>query len=245
MRADAVRARLPLWCATALAIAGCAGVREDRPTPDRLLAHFEAVAFSDQHDPKRELGRVRKWMGPIRIALHGGQAPRFRAVIRGYAAELAALARLRIEVLEQPDAGANFAIRFVPWDDMEKEARAFAPRPDWLGSIVDGAACLFIYRRNDRFEIVRALVLVSARETDDHKARCLLEEMTQALGLPNDSDRLQPSIFNSFDRLTALAPADRMLVRTLYDARIAPGMPRAEALALARVIVGEMLAGVH
>jgi len=44
--------------------------------------------------------------------------------------------------------------------------------------------------RNDLFEIVHALVLVSTRETDDHKARCLLEEMTQALGLPNDSDEL-------------------------------------------------------
>lgn len=244
MRAEAILARLPIWCMSALAIAGCAGaMREDRLTADRLIAHFEAVVLSDQYEPTRDLGRVRKWTGPIRIALRGGEVPRFRAIVRGYAAELAALTRLRIEVLEQPEAGANFEIRFASWDDMEKEARAFAPQPDWLGTIVDGAACLFIYRRNDRFEVVRALVLVSTREADDHKARCLLEEMTQALGLPSDSDVVQPSIFNAFDRLSALSPADRILVRTLYDPRILPGMPRADALAAARAIIGEMRAG--
>jgi DUF2927 family protein len=225
------------------ALAGCAGTaaRDAPPDAGLLVSHFEAVAFTDQYDPGRDVGRVRKWTGPIRIALHGAEAPRFGAVIRRYAAELAGLTRLSIDVLAAPDSRANFDIRFVAWDDMEKEAQAFAPRPDWLGIIVDGAACLFIIRRNDRYEIVRALVLVSTREADDDKARCLLEEMTQALGLPNDSDRLQPSIFNSFDRLAALTPADRIMLRTLYDPRMVPGQPREEALGLARRIIGELL----
>ena len=233
---------LRVLCCSALA--GCAGTdagRDAMPDAGLLLSHFEAVAFTDQYDPKRDVGRVRKWTGPIRIALHGAEAPRFGAVIRRYAVELAGLTQLSIDVLAAPDARANFDIRFVAWDDMEKEAQAFAPRPDWLGIIVEGAACLFIIRRNDRYEIVRALVLVSTREADDDKARCLLEEMTQALGLPNDSDRLQPSIFNSFDRLSALTPADRIMIRILYDPRLVPGQRREEAIAHARKIIGELL----
>lgn len=234
----------PALCCCVLA--GCAGTGAARDAPltaDRLLAHFEAVAFGDQYDPRRDIGRVRKWAGPIRIALHGDEAPRFGAAIRRYAAELSHLIGLSIHVLEALDPRANFEIRFVGWDQMEKEAQAFAPRPEWLGTIIEGAACLFIIRRNDRYEIVRAVVLVSTRETDDHKARCLLEEMTQALGLPNDSDRIEPSIFNSFDRLSALTRADRMMLRILYDARMVPGQRRDEAMALARVIAGVLING--
>jgi len=243
---DARPRRFPRLCglAVALAAAGCAGAgREQALTADRVLAHFAPVVFSDQYEPQREIGRLRKWTEPIRIALHGDEAPRFAAVIRRHAAALSPLIGLPIEVLGAPQERANFEIRFVPWDDMEKEARAFAPRPEWLGDIVEGAAGMFVFRRNERYEIVRALVLVSTRESAAHKESCLLEEMTQALGLPNDSDLLQPSIFNSFDRLTALTPADRILVQALYDPRMTPGLPRPQALALTRTIIGELLAG--
>ncbi len=205
----------------------------------QLLAHFDRVVFNDQFDPKREVGLVRKWVQPIHIALSGDEAPGFRAAVAGHAATLAALTRLPIALAAPGGASANFEIKFVHWDDMEKAAKEFAPRPDWLDIIIMHTACLFIYHRNDRFEITRALVLVSTRETAAVKQRCLLEEMTQALGLPNDSDLVRPSIFNTDDKLDILATVDRIMVRTLYDPRIAPGLPRARALELARAIMAE------
>ena len=58
----------------ALALSACAATHADDGRPiaeDRLLAHFEAVAFGDQYDPKHDITRLRRWNGPVRIALQG------------------------------------------------------------------------------------------------------------------------------------------------------------------------------
>ena len=44
------------------------------------------------------------------------------------------------------------------------------------------------------------------------------------LGLPNDSERLRPSIFNETSMLTELSALDRILIRTVYDPRMTTGM---------------------
>ena len=69
---------------------------------------------------------------------------------------------------------------------------------------------------------------------------CVVEELTQVLGLPNDSNAVQPSIFNDQSRFFELTEHDRLLVRILYDNRITPGMPRREALRLGREILNEI-----
>lgn len=70
--------------------------------------------------------------------------------------------------------------------------------------------------------IAQAIVLVSTDEPYDDNGACLLEEMTQALGLPNDSELVRPSIFNERDVLNRLSLNDQILVRTLYDWRMGP-----------------------
>lgn len=93
--------------------------------------------------------------------------------------------------------------------------------------------------------IAQAIVLVSTDEPYDDNAACLLEEMTQALGLPNDSELVRPSIFNEWDFLQRLPLNDRILVRTLYDERISPGMPREAAVSAVRAIIAELIARVR
>ena len=56
------------------------------------------------------------------------------------------------------------------------------------------------------------------------RRHCILEEITQALGLMNDSTYFQPSIFNDHSRQQKLSPWDELVVRAHYDRRIRPGM---------------------
>ncbi len=91
----------------------------------------------------------------------------------------------------------------------------------------------------------QAIVLVSTDEPYDDNGACLLEEMTQALGLPNDSELVRPSIFNERDVLNRLSLNDQIQVRTLYDWRMWPGMPREGALTVARTIIAELSARVR
>ena len=66
------------------------------------------------------------------------------------------------------------------------------------------------------------------------------EEITQILGLPNDSDEVYPSVFNDHSIDIELSAQDILLVKLLFDPRLRPGMPRADALANVRMILGEM-----
>jgi hypothetical protein len=64
--------------------------------------------------------------------------------------------------------------------------------------------------------------------------------MTQSLGLPNDSNEISPSIFHDASRRTELTRTDLIIVKALYDPRLAPGMPKAEAMAKVRAVIAEL-----
>ncbi|NJO03603.1 MAG: DUF2927 domain-containing protein [Bacteroidia bacterium] len=63
----------------------------------------------------------------------------------------------------------------------------------------------------------------------DYLKHLLREELTQALGLMNDSMKYRDSIFyQNFTRTNAYTEMDRELIRLLYLVQIRPGMNAAE-----------------
>lgn len=63
---------------------------------------------------------------------------------------------------------------------------------------------------------------------------CLVQEVTQVLGLMNDLETGVDSVFSDSGRQVALTARDRLMLRLLYDPRLRPGMPWAEAEPLLR-----------
>ena len=210
-------------------------------TIEKLLANFEQVIFVDEYDDGRKYNYIRKWVVPIRIVLFGDKATYYRATVEDYSNILSSLTGLSIEVLDRDQQKFNFEIHFVLWDDIEKLAEPHSPNPEWLETIIEDSSCLFIYHRNKTFAIKRAFVFVSIDESVKDIKSCLLEEMTQALGFPNDSEIIQPSIFNQWDHLQHLTMNDQILVRTLYDKRLKAGMQKGIALQYARNILDELI----
>ena len=70
---------------------------------------------------------------------------------------------------------------------------------------------------------------------------CLLEELTQSLGLPNDSIKMRPSIFSDKDRLFEYSPVDKALIRVLYDKRMKMGVSRQAGLKMAEQIFTDIV----
>ena len=69
---------------------------------------------------------------------------------------------------------------------------------------------------------------------------CLVQEVTQVLGLMNDLDPGADSVFSDSGRQVALTAQDRLMLRLLYDRRLRPGMSWAEAQPLARQVLREL-----
>ncbi|CAC9452873.1 Tellurite resistance protein (telA) [Bathymodiolus heckerae thiotrophic gill symbiont] len=80
--------------------------------------------------------------------------------------------------------------------------------------------------RHRRYELVKATVIIPV----DHAMRygllpaCIVEELTQAMGLPNDSDWVNPSVANDKSVLDLLTGLDYLMLKVLYDKRLAIGM---------------------
>ncbi len=72
---------------------------------------------------------------------------------------------------------------------------------------------------------------------------CLIEEMAQLMGLPNDSDIVSGSLFRktTVAKTSWLTWHDAIMLRTLYDERLKPGMHQTEAMPIVKVIIGELL----
>ncbi len=89
----------------------------------------------------------------------------------------------------------------------------------------------------------RAFAVIRAEHPDLLRLSCLHEEMAQGLGLPNDSPRARPSIFNDDEEFALLTDQDEMMLRILYSPELRPGMSAAEARPIVESLARRMTGG--
>jgi len=108
------------------------------------------------------------------------------------------------------------------------------------------SVCLGRFSTQADGTIKKAVVIIPVdRARDQAKlVDCIVEELTQVLGLPNDSEKVYPSIFNdrSVDHL--LTGLDYTLLKILYDPRLRTGMNKTEAMPVVEdIVAGFILRG--
>ncbi|MCX7286663.1 MAG: DUF2927 domain-containing protein [Rhodobacterales bacterium] len=235
----------------------------DIPFTDRILAeNFMRIALYDEY--RRGSGgfvreetesRLRRWEGPVRIGVRFGASVPLdrqatdRARIASFAARLSAVTGHPISI---DDANPNFLIQIVSEDERE----ALGPRirallPNLSPGDVAGITamprttyCLvYALSEGNSGAYTRAFAVIRAEHPDLLRLSCIHEELTQGLGLPNDSPRARPSIFNDDEEFALLTDQDELMLRMLYSPELRPGMSPAEALpiveSLARRLTGD------
>ncbi|MDX5401648.1 MAG: DUF2927 domain-containing protein [Rhodobacterales bacterium] len=237
----------------------------DTPFGARDLArNFEEIAFFDEYERGAGLrassGRpvpMRRWADPVRIKVEFGPsvAQNTRQTdlrsIRSYAARLARATRHPITL----DANRpNMTILIYSEDDnalLAQRARQIVP------GISGGALSVFrsLPRQIHCFVMAfsgggpdsnvyqQAIVVIRAEHPDLLRASCIHEEMAQGLGLANDTPRARPSIFNDDDEFALLTRHDELLLKMLYDPRLAPGMTLDQARPIITQMAEELLGG--
>ena len=96
---------------------------------------------------------------------------------------------------------------------------------------LNSAICTAGYQTNSKGEVIYAGIVIpvdQARQRGKLVA-CIVEEITQVLGLPNDSDKAYPSIFNDHTPEDLLSPLDVVLLKLLYEPELKAGMTKAQA----------------
>ncbi|MDA0703629.1 MAG: DUF2927 domain-containing protein [Proteobacteria bacterium] len=234
----------PILIGLALLLAACAP-KIDHLSNAQIVDHFETVAFGREFAVTSEY--LIKWTEPLRILLVGDDiADRHRARIETHLADLTAITGHPIGLTESADE-ANLLLvvtrrtRFVP---ILTEATGKKEVAERIVRSMTGNACIGSLSSAESGEIQAAVVLIPNDEYDDLLMRaCIVEELTQSLGLLNDSDELSPSIFNDTSRFIDLTEHDRLLLRILYAPELKPGMSPEAARAAAAVVLARLRPG--
>lgn len=234
----------------------------DSPVSARTLAdNFMRVALYDEY--RRGSGgfvreetesRLRRWEGPVRVGVRFGASvsPDRQATDRARIASFVArLAQITGHPIMMDDRNPNFFIHVVSEDEREALGPVInATLPGLTATDVSGITamprstyCLvYAMAAGNSHAYTRAFAVIRAEHPDLLRLSCLHEEMTQGLGLPNDSPRARPSIFNDDEEFALLTDQDELLLQMLYSPELRPGMTAAQARpiveSLARRLVG-------
>ncbi len=194
------------------------------PPLDVLVAQFERVAFSSEFGGSNRRGRVIKWARPLRVRISGWRSERSRPVVRDVLARLSALSGLQIDLLDPDEStAANLTILF-----RDK-------------GLPGQALCNTFIDEYPQFAIAKVRVVITSLNRQQRR-HCIVEELTQSLGLVNDSPLIFPSIFNDSSRQQELHPWDEIMVQTLYNPRLYPGITVKTARPIYRAILAELIA---
>lgn len=236
----------------------------DTPFTDTmLLRNFERIALAEEYErgaglrPSRgELGYIKKWTKPIRVAVEFGelvpldQRVQDRNMVVQYVNRLAGITGHPMSVTS---GDANFHVLFMSEDDKAQ----IAPRIRTLVPDVNPSA-LDIFKRLPRsihclvmafserpggYAYGDAIAVIRSEHPDLLRRSCVHEEIAQGLGLGNDSPNARPSIFNDDDEFALLTTHDEMLLRLLYDPAVRAGMDAEQVRPIVRARAATLLGG--
>lgn len=245
-----------LLAGAALAAEAKAPFTPDASTPSNrtIIEHFNIIAFGNEYTGAR-FSSVRKWRVSIVARIDGPAPDYFEDFVEQHLADLGKITGHPMALAYSPrilrekrvpkgltSKSFNMFLLYYPMDQLKIVVRKqLGNRMDQELSLLGSGAttCMArLFKKGD--EIRQAVVLFPAERQKDHMRACVVEELTQVLGLPNDSSSVKPSIFNDKSRYFELTDHDRLMLRMLYDSRITVGMPREKALIVGRKVLDEI-----
>jgi len=230
------------------------------PTVDELVEQFEQVVFGSEFADTKASTMVRKWVQPLRITIRafgekvikkedGNEERELKQTrvkrrhsdfIQDHLDTLVGLTGLKTEDIKQTAGNENFSINFVPPHQMANPHLAKVNQK-LLRKLASQGGCYFLSWADPKSGfILKATIVVNVKRVINRIKHCILEEMVQSMGFPNDVNSRWSSVFSNREKVTQLSRSDSILIKTLYDPRMKPGLPRADAVKLARIIIAEL-----
>ena len=211
-----------------------------------LLRNFDVIAFGNEYTGQK-YDHVRKWAKPMLMGIQGKDYPaHLETFIDDVAKDLSETTGHRIELyysFAKHKAGelaadfdrnkVNVILYYMDDEDLPGAlAKYWKDDEEKVRWMVRNSTCFANYFTK-KGEIVAAVIAFPSRHPVSYHRACAVEEITQLLGLPNDSHAGSPVIFIDSSRYFELTEHDRWLLRALYQPAIKPGMARNDALRLA------------
>lgn len=156
---------------------------------------------------------VRKWGHDVDFRVQGSLTQADRATLDDVVADVNGLTSTWD--LVEVDGAPSVEVYFAPEDSF----------PSLLPSYTPGNIGYFTVWWGGDQHLIRAVVLIASDVPQTVRDHLIREEMTQMLGMGNDSRRYPDSIFQqAFSTVTSFAPIDEAVIEILYRPEIGVGL---------------------
>lgn len=220
---------LPLWAAqTPPGLIQSLKAENDWKNTAYIIQAFGEVALNNEYDNAKH--GVRKWRMPIRVFIEHqvGDSALHTQLVQMHLAHLAKITGhdiQRTNTLPEANIHLIFTRQSLWASEVERLMGPSATKS------LHGSVCIGTFALNREHDIGRAWIIIPVDQAKMHGklVACVVEEITQVLGLPNDSEKVFPSIFNDKTPQDLLTGLDFILLKLLYSPSISAGMTADEA----------------
>lgn len=181
--------------------------------------YFIEIALGSEFNTTNKV--IMKRYTDIKIYVEGEKPNYLMEELKLIIDELNALIRfIKLELVEYK-SNSNFVIFFGSGKDYAEKIESNAKK------YIDDNWALFFVNINSSFDIIGGSMYVDIYKTQSEKTQkhLLREELTQSIGLMNDSDKYKDSIFyDAWTETNYYTEIDKEIIKILYSDNIISGM---------------------
>jgi hypothetical protein len=211
---------------------------------DYLIESFIEIALKREYRENQKTN-LHRWQQPLKIFIKSevGDPLLQQQMYRVQAKHLQSITGHAIYFVNSLQE-ANVLVVFTSAEKMKSNAFKYTITTSDLEDVLKSAICMASIESNKQSEIIRGVILIpvdSSRQSGRF-VDCIIEELTQVMGLPNDSTAVYPSIFNDHSSDSYLTGLDYLLLKIAYHPLLKPGMSEAQIRGKLPVILKELRA---
>ena len=205
-----------------LGLSGCATTGNYLKISERL-DYFLEISIGSEYGSQKT--RVVKWTNDLKIIVFGSPTDQDKRTLNEVIAELNDILGDSIQ-LNIVESNPNVEIYFIPKSEFHLDEPSYVPtalRSFGTHGITVG---YFWTWWDNAFEIYKAKILISTEDISQiERSHMIREELTQSLGLMNDSWEYEDSIFyQGWTEAIKYLGIDKEIIKMLYHQDVVPGM---------------------
>ncbi len=203
---------------------------------------FVKIALRNEYQKDSQYHVVRKWAKPIKVYVDSevGDAKLHKQLVKIQLKHLQSITRHSLSLVDDKD-DANMFVVFTQFSKMKTSLARYKLWEQVGEKILADAACIANVTASRKGKVFKTVIHIPEDSTRAKGlfVNCVVEEITQAMGLLNDSEQVFPSVFNDKSKDRYLTGLDYVLLRFLYHPYVQIGMREADIRALAPRILGQ------
>ncbi|MCK5665014.1 MAG: DUF2927 domain-containing protein [Thiotrichaceae bacterium] len=197
---------------------------------------FYDIALRNEYSEQQT--SIRKWTTALKIYIDHqvGDDELHLRILNMHLSQLNQITQLPIEFVTE-QSQANLSI-FITSSSQVNQIIRTEINPQSVAQLRN-AVCIANIRENNQHEIIKAMVIIPVDRARMHGKliSCFVEELTQIMGLPNDSKSVYPTIFSDKNIYKLLTGLDYLLLKILCSAQVKPGMTKQQVKPVISVLL--------